>query len=211
MTDNKQIVYVLTNPSMPGLVKIGKTTQLEIDDRMKQLYSTGVPVPFECAFACNVKDATEVEKAIHFAFGLNRINPNREFFKVDPERIIAILKLLKVDEITQQVEKVIDNEVQKIDHESGEKLKASRRPTMNYETLGIPKGSILKFKDDKAEAVVLDGRKIVFKDEEMSLTNATRIVMGLDEKYPIQPAPYWYFNGISINQIYEEYYSREEE
>jgi len=39
MADNtNQIVYVLTNPAMPGLVKIGKTTQLEIEERMKQLY-----------------------------------------------------------------------------------------------------------------------------------------------------------------------------
>ena len=73
-----QIVYVLTNPAMPGLVKIGKTTKLEVDGRMRQLYGTGVPVPFDCAFACQVKDATEVEKALHIAFGKNRINPNRE-------------------------------------------------------------------------------------------------------------------------------------
>ncbi len=71
---SNQIVYVLTNPAMPGLVKIGKTTQLEVKDRMKQLFSTGVPVPFDCAFACQVKDAHEVEKALHFAFGNARIN-----------------------------------------------------------------------------------------------------------------------------------------
>ena len=33
---------------MPGLVKIGMTTQEDIDKRMKELYTTGVPVPFEC-------------------------------------------------------------------------------------------------------------------------------------------------------------------
>ena len=51
---------------MLGLVKIGKTTQLDVEDRMKQLFSTGVPVPFDCAFACQVKDATEVERALHY-------------------------------------------------------------------------------------------------------------------------------------------------
>ena len=211
MPENKQIVYVLTNPAMPGLIKIGKTTQTEIDGRMKQLYSSGVPVPFECVYACNVKDASKVEQSLHFAFGESRINPNREFFKIDPERVIAILKLLKVDEITNEVEKVIDKETEDIDQASGEKLKASRRPTMNYETLGIPKGTILKFREDKAEVEVIDGRKIKFNNEEMSLTNATRLVLGLDEKYPIQPSPYWYYNGKSIDQIYEEYYSKEEE
>ena len=40
------IVYLLTNPVMPGLVKIGMTTQEDIDKRMKELYTTGVPVPF---------------------------------------------------------------------------------------------------------------------------------------------------------------------
>ena len=40
---------------MLGLVKIGTTTQEDIDKRMKELYTTGVPVPFECQFACKVK------------------------------------------------------------------------------------------------------------------------------------------------------------
>ena len=41
------IVYALINEAMPGLVKIGMTSRLEITQRMKELYnSTGVPLPF---------------------------------------------------------------------------------------------------------------------------------------------------------------------
>ena len=120
-----QIVYVLTNPAMPGLVKIGKTTQLEVEERMKQLYSTGVPVPFDCAFACKVKDATDVEKALHLAFGMTRINPNREFFKLGPERVIAVLQLLKVDDITQQFEQTIESDIPSADKQSAQALKRS--------------------------------------------------------------------------------------
>lgn len=67
------IVYLLTNPVMPGLVKIGMTTQEDIDKRMKELYTTGVPVPFECKFACKVKksDCLKIEKALHKAFDLS--------------------------------------------------------------------------------------------------------------------------------------------
>ena len=38
------IVYLLTNPYMPGLVKIGMTIQEDLEKRMKELYTTGVPV-----------------------------------------------------------------------------------------------------------------------------------------------------------------------
>ena len=93
---SSQIVYVLTNPAMPGLVKIGKTTQMEAEMRMKQLYGTGVPVPFDCAFACQVKDAHEVERALQLTFDNDRINPNREFFRIESERVVAVLKLLEV-------------------------------------------------------------------------------------------------------------------
>ena len=45
------IVYVLTNPVMPGFVKIGMTDGSDVQARMNSLYTTGVPFPFECAIA----------------------------------------------------------------------------------------------------------------------------------------------------------------
>ena len=109
---------------------------------MKQLYSTGVPVPFDCAFACKVKDATTVEKALHLAFGMTRINPNREFFKLEPERVVAVLQLLKVDDITQQFEQTIESDIPSVDKQSALAFKRSMRPPMNFHELGIPNGSI---------------------------------------------------------------------
>ena len=44
-----EIVYVLTNPAMPGLVKIGRTAGEDAGARIAQLYTTGVPVPFTLA------------------------------------------------------------------------------------------------------------------------------------------------------------------
>lgn len=209
MADN-QIVYVLTNPAMPGLVKIGKTTQLEVEGRMKQLYGTGVPVPFDCAFACKVKDATEVERALHFAFGNSRINPNREFFKIEPERVISILKLLKVDEITNQFEKQIESETDATDKQSAENLKESRRPRMNFVEIGIPIGSELNFKGGDDKVYVVSDRKVQYNEVECSLTAATRKVLGFADNYPLQPSPYWLFNGKTVKEIYETYHSEDE-
>jgi hypothetical protein len=210
MAEN-QIVYVLTNPAMPGLVKIGKTTQLEVEDRMKQLYGTGVPVPFDCAFACRVKDATEVERALHFAFGNARVNPNREFFRLEAERVIAVLKLLKVDDITTQFEQQIESETDVVDMQSAANLKETRRPKMNFVQLGIPVGSILQFKNGDAAVRVLSEKKVEFNGEECSLTAATRKVLGLAEDYPLQPSPYWLFQGKTVKEIYDSFHDGEDE
>ena len=59
-------VYLLTNPLMSGLVKIGMTAQEDIDRRMKELYTTGVSVPFECQFACQVKKTDCAKKMREF-------------------------------------------------------------------------------------------------------------------------------------------------
>ena len=95
------IVYLLTNPVMPGLVKIGMTTQEDIDKRMKELYTTGVPVPFECKFACKVKksDCLKIEKALHKAFDPQRIGLQKGdvlIWKDDPSIFVTILSERKV-------------------------------------------------------------------------------------------------------------------
>lgn len=212
MADNSsQIVYVLTNPAMPGLVKIGKTTQLEVEDRMKQLYGTGVPVPFDCAFACQVKDANEVEKTLHFAFGNARINPNREFFRIESERVVAVLKLLKIDDITVQFEAKLEADMNAADKQSAENLKNSKRPRMNFHELGIPNGSVLVSKDGQMQATVVEEKKVDLNGTVCSLTAATRKLLELPDDYPLQPSPYWTFNGKTIKEIYEEFHSVVEE
>jgi hypothetical protein len=197
---------------MPGLVKIGKTTQSDVEARMKQLYGTGVPVPFDCAFACQVNDATEVERGLHIAFGGSRLNPNREFFKIEAERVIAILKLLRTTEVTTQVENAIEADVSNADKASAETLKRSRRPKMNFHALGIPNSSILTSTVDQSKtATVTDVRKVMFEGTETSLTAATRKVLELAEDYALQPSPYWTFNGKNLKDIYDEHHGSEDE
>ena len=51
-----EIVYILTNEAMPDMVKIG-ITSTTVEERMKSLQSTGVPLPFTCYYAAEVEDA----------------------------------------------------------------------------------------------------------------------------------------------------------
>lgn len=197
------IVYVLTNPAMPGLVKIGKTTQGSIDARLNELYSTGVPVPFECAFAARVTDEAKVESAFHRAFGPYRLNPRREFFQIEPEQAIALLELMADEDVTpalQQEADAVDVEAK----DAANRLKA-RRPNLNFIEMGIPVGSELRFYQAPHETVmVASGRRVEFRGEETSLTAATRDVLGIS--YSVNPSQYWSFQGRSVHDIYNETY-----
>ena len=191
---------------MPGLVKIGKTTQADVKLRMNQLYTTGVPVPFECIYAIEVGDCSKVEAALHIAFGPSRINPNREFFQIDSEQAVAILNLLQQKDVTPQVREGLNRDISQAEKDSGKKLQ--KRPNMSFSEMNILPGSELLFKDGSASAEVKDAKKVVYNNEIMTLTAATRKVLGID--YSVQPSPHWTFNGKLLKDIYEEIYSDEE-
>ena len=127
------IVYLLTNPVMPGLVKIGMTAQEDIDKRMKELYTTGVPVPFECQFACRVKksDCVKIEKALHTAFEPQRINANREFFRIQVNQAKAILELFHHTDVTEEVTDEIQNDLTDDDKAATKKAQV-HRPALNF-------------------------------------------------------------------------------
>lgn len=201
--DRLGIVYVLSNPAMPGLVKIGKTWGSEVDARLAQLFTTGVPFPFSVEFACRVPNPDEVERALHIAFAPSRVNIRREFFSIEPEQAIAILRLLHVEEATAEVARQSEG----IDEESaaaGQRYVARRRPNLNFSEMGIPIGARLVSQKADTEVTVCDPRHVRLGDEVVSLTRATRIVMGLD--YNVNPGPYWFYEGRSINSYYNETY-----
>ena len=98
------IVYVLTNPAMPGIVKIGMTDRADVRDRMGELFSTGVPIPFDCVMARQIEGmvAVDIENALHTAFEPDRINRSREFFELDPEQVLAVLRVMPGRDVTPE-------------------------------------------------------------------------------------------------------------
>jgi len=196
------IVYVLSNPAMPGLVKIGRTSSEEAVARIAQLYSTGVPFPFKLEFACKVENPDEVEAALHRAFAPNRVNPRREFFSIEADQAIAILKLLHVQDATSEVEQS-PSPIGSQEINAGTEYEA-RRPNFNFVEMGIPIGSELKFTESDAGVIVTAPKKVKLDDVEMSLTAATRTLLGLD--YSVAPGPYWTFAGQLLRDIYNRTY-----
>lgn len=200
------IVYLLTNPAMPGLVKIGRTAQDDAQARLDQLYTKGVPVPFELVFACRVADSAQVEQALHVAFGPQRVNARREFFRIEPEQALVILRLLHVEDATRTVE-AQPSAISEQELGATRALRA-RRPNLDFTVLGIPMGAELRCTRNESVVTVVGPRKVRMGEDEMSLTAATREALQLD--YSIAPGPIWTYQGRTVHAFYEDAYGNVE-
>jgi hypothetical protein len=201
------IVYVLTNPAMPNLLKIGFTTNEDVKVRMAQLYtSPGVPLPFVCVYAARVSNAQKVEKALHTAFGPSRINPRREFFEIEPMQAIAIIKLLEEEDMTPKVDSEKE-QIDEVDRDAGTAYAKKKRPRFSFSEMNIPEGSELVSTVNGENAIVTGDRIVNFRGEGTSLTNATKII--LENNYAVAPGPYWTYNGKKLRDIYNEVYAEE--
>lgn len=204
------IVYLLTNPCMPGLVKIGMTAQEDIDKRMKELYTTGVPIPFECQFACRVKntDCAKIEKALHTAFAPQRVNANREFFRIQVEQAKAILELFHHEDVTESVTDEIENDLTEEDKVATKKAQV-HRPALNFFEMGMRKNDVLHWKEDPSITVtVFTDRTVLFNGKEMAISAVSRDLKG--SKWYVAPGSYWIFNDRLLSDIYDETYPVEE-
>lgn len=85
-----EYIYILTNPSMPDLIKVGKTTK-HPSSRMKELNSTGVPKPFKLQLSLIVEDCSLAEKHAHRILSKYRVNQKREFFKIPVKKAIEMV------------------------------------------------------------------------------------------------------------------------
>ena len=89
--DHNSWVYVLSNPSQPGLFKIGYTSNTP-EERARQLSNaTGVALPYEVEYAYSCWNGLELEKDIHERLSEYRLSNQREFFQVDLEEAKEVI------------------------------------------------------------------------------------------------------------------------
>lgn len=81
-------IYLLTNESMPNVVKVGYTDRT-VEDRAIELHTTGVPTPFVIFAYWQVPEnkVQNIEVDLHGALSGYRIANNREFFKAEPDKV----------------------------------------------------------------------------------------------------------------------------
>lgn len=85
-------VYILSNPAMPELIKVGYTTR-DIDRRIFELSSaTGVPEHFKLEYKYFSKSPKDLEQKIHQCLNSHRASRYREFFKCSPSEAVRIIR-----------------------------------------------------------------------------------------------------------------------
>ncbi len=107
---------------------------------------------------------------------------------------------------TEDATAEIEQQPTTIDQESviaAEQLK-SKRPNMNFLEMGIPIGAELHSVHGPFVVTVIATKKIRFNNEDVSLTAATRQVLGIE--HSVQPSPHWTYQGKLLKDIYEETY-----
>ena len=85
-------IYVLSNPKMTGLLKVGYTRE-SVEKRARELsVATGVPVGFVIEYFRLTEDVEEIERLVHVELVAYRVNDNREFFAASVAAVIAAIE-----------------------------------------------------------------------------------------------------------------------
>lgn len=88
-------LYVITSKSLPNMCKIGCTRRLSPFERIKELSSASVPFPFVSRGIVFSEDVFALETAVHKRFDkfkVNKENGHKEFYAVDPNEVVDVLK-----------------------------------------------------------------------------------------------------------------------
>lgn len=184
---SRGIIYVLTNDAMPGYIKIGRTNK-SLEQRMKQLDKTGIPLPFRCHFAVRIDNYEENEAKAHKIYAGNRVRSNREFFRVAPEDAAALLEvfaqgfngeIITTDNTMFGEDGIVnDDDVTTNNSKKGKKQ-------YDFASVGIKPGAILEFTRPLKDGTVLKckvndathKKKVSFNGVDYSLSELTRKIM----------------------------------
>lgn len=193
-----EIVYVLTNEAMDGLVKIGRTTTT-VEQRIRELDNTSMPLPFQCFFAGEVADSAYVEAHLHKAFADKRVRTNREFFRVDPNQVRAAIMIANPKDVTPRTDIVVDaSDVQALQKAA---VAQERRSRLKFTELAIPVGSALLFvKDESVTCTVVANGEVNFQGQIMSPSKAALIaVQNLGYKWAaVSGSDYWKYEDETL-------------
>lgn len=193
---SKGYIYIMTNPALTGMVKIGYATDVEV--RRQQLSTTALPYDYEVYATYETPGKLEDKKLHKLIDNLNpdlRVSKSREFFVLTPEDAYELLEAIAM--ISGSQDKLV-RVAAATNALSDQKVK---RPPMNFAKCGIPVGAELVFTEDPTiKVVVVDDRKVQYNDDLTSLSAVAGEIKG----YNVAGPRFFTYNGKLVADIAEE-------
>lgn len=157
MMAKKGFIYVMSNKSMPGIIKVGMSTKMP-EERAKELSSdTSTPTPFIVEYYAIFDDIKKAERMAHQR--LKQYHHGKEFFETTVENAICSIEELGLS--FQKLYSRIDyeNEIRErrikeqaaIEKEAIEKAQAERAAANKEKLFKFTKAGTIKLREEREE------------------------------------------------------------
>lgn len=191
---SKGYIYIMTNPALKDMVKIGFAT--DVENRRKQLSTTALPYEYEIYATYETSGNLEDKKLHKMIDNLNpdlRVTSNREFFVMSPQDAYELLEAIAT--ISGTKDKLRRVKVPE------SKKQIVRRPPVNFKECGIPVGAeLIYIEDPTVVAKVVGERKVEYNNEITSLSAISHRLKGYSSPGPA----FFTYNGKKVSDIAEE-------
>ena len=203
-------VYILTNPSFKeDWVKIGKSSR-PVNVRSKELDNTAVPLPFEIFATIRTVKFNEVEKLIHKTIDRLtdlRIRQNREFFNIQPQIALDILRDISTTIDDAFIELYHNNQPIKETVGVQEEESHKRRAPFRFSMVNIQIGEAVVFTPKNIKVKVASDNQVEYEGRIYKLSPFTAAFLpdemrNASDAY--QGPKYFTYNGRSLDELRKE-------
>ena len=192
----KGYIYIMTNPCLQNMVKIGYAT--DVEERRKQLSTTALPYEYEVYATYETSGKLEDKKLHKLIDNLNpelRVSKNREFFVMSPAEAYELLEAIATISGSQ-------DKLKKTKCTDTPTTQSAKKPAINFAKCGIPVGAELAFIEDANIKVVVESdRKVLYNNE---ITSLSAVVVKLKGLKAASGPSYFTYNGKPIVEIAEQ-------
>lgn len=211
---SKGTVYILTNEWFKDdCVKIGMSSQ-EADVRANGLYTTGVPVSFEVYAELKTEKFELVEKMIHNMLEPlgYRINPQREFFQLTPDKALGVLLGAAQAFEDAEVFKYEDGEAVQVYPVPIVTTQRTHKPKFKFSMIDLVKDDELIFIPTGISVKVSTDKTISYEGREYTTTSFTRIFLPEEKQNNsgrYAGPRFFSYKGIPLDEIRDRFESGE--
>ena len=192
----KGFIYIMTNPCLQNMVKIGYAT--DVEERRKQLSTTALPYEYEVYATYETSGKLEDKKLHSLIDNLNpelRVSKNREFFVMSASEAYGLLEAIAIISGSR-------DKLHKIKDVIVPDAPKPKRPAINFSKCEIPIGAELVFIEDESVRVIVESdRKVLYNNE---ITSLSAVASKLKCVKAIQGPSYFTYNGKLITEIAEQ-------